>query len=54
MHAEPRTGEESLASSVKAMEDLVDEALQVFELESEKTNVIDDLYNSLKTITAHL
>ncbi len=44
----------NLAAAVKAMEDLVDEAVQVYELDKEKTNVIDDLYNSLKIITNYL
>lgn len=44
----------NLAAAVKAMEDLVDEAVQVYELDKEKTNVIDDLYNSLKVITNYL
>ena len=30
---------------------LVDESVQIYELESEKGNVIDELYNSLKIIT---
>jgi len=33
---------------------LVDESVQIYELESEKGNVIDELYNSLKTITEFL
>lgn len=49
-----RTNDDDLAAAVKAMEDLVDEAVQVYELDKEKTNVIDDLYNSLKTITSYL
>jgi hypothetical protein len=46
--------EGNLAAAVKAMENLVDEAIQVYELDKEKTNVIDDLYNSLKVITTYL
>ncbi len=46
--------DEKLAEAVKTMEDLVDEAVQIYELEKEKTNVLDDLYNSLKTITTFL
>ncbi len=46
--------DDTLASAVKAMEDLVDEAVQVYELDKEKVNVIDDLYNSLKIITTYL
>ena len=33
---------------------LVDESVQVYELESEKSSVVDELYNSLKTITEFL
>ncbi len=51
---EEKVDEVNLASAVKAMEDLVDEAIQVYELDKEKTNVIDDLYNSLKVITSYL
>ncbi|MDE1861563.1 MAG: hypothetical protein KGI33_01495 [Thaumarchaeota archaeon] len=54
MAAEPGVTDDSLASAVKAMEELVDEAVQVYELEKEKTNVTDDLYNSLKIITSYL
>ncbi|MGI0027288.1 MAG: hypothetical protein ACREAD_05550 [Nitrosopumilaceae archaeon] len=54
MTLEGNVNEDSLAAAVKAMEDLVDEAVQVFELDKEKTNVIDDLYNSLKIITSYL
>jgi len=54
MGAEEKPSDDNLASAVKAMEDLVDEAVQVYELDKEKTNVIDDLYNSLKIITTYL
>ncbi len=33
---------------------LIDESVQIYELESEQENVIDDLYNSLKEITEFL
>jgi hypothetical protein len=46
--------DEKLAEAVKTMEDLVDEAVQIYELDKEKTNVLDDLYNSLKIITTFL
>lgn len=36
------------------MEALVDEALQLYELDTEKTNIVDELYNSLKVITNFL
>lgn len=46
--------DEKLAEAVKTMEDLVDEAVQIYELDKEKANVLDDMYNSLKIITAFL
>ena len=54
MATEDVVNEANLASAVKAMEDLVDEAIQVYELDKEKTNVIDNLYNSLKILTSYL
>ena len=54
MSKDDNVNEDNLALAVKAMEDLVDEAVQVYELDKEKTNVIDDLYNSLKIITTYL
>ena len=54
MAEEKAVNEGNLASAVKAMEDLVDEAIQVYELDKEKTNVIDNLYNSLKILTSYL
>ncbi len=54
MTAEANVGDDELASAVKSMEELVDEAVQVYELEKEKSNVTDDLYNSLKIITSYL
>lgn len=54
MPTEANVSDDDLASAVKSMEELVDEAVQVYELEKEKSNVTDDLYNSLKIITAYL
>ena len=48
------TKEDNLAAAVKAMEELVEEAVQVYELDKEESIVIDDLYNSLKIITSFL
>ncbi len=48
------TNPDDLALAVKAMDDLVEEAIQIFELDKEKTNVTDELYNSLKIITSYL
>ena len=45
---------DDLASAVKAMDDLVEEAIQIYELDKEKTNITDELYNSLKVITNYL
>ncbi len=39
---------------LKTTDLLVDESVQIYELESEKGNVIDELYNSLKVITEFL
>ena len=54
MATEDSVSDDSLATAVKAMEDLVEEAVQLYELDKEKVNVIDDLYNSLKVITSYL
>lgn len=54
MASDPSQSEDNLAAAVKAMEDLVDEAVQVYEIDKEKTNVTDDLYNSLKILTGYL
>jgi hypothetical protein len=54
MTSEEKPNDDNLAAAVKAMENLVDEAVQVYELDKEKVNVIDDLYNSLKIITTYL
>lgn len=48
------TNPDDLASAVKAMDELVEEAIQIYELDKEKTNVTDELYNSLKIITSYL
>ncbi len=45
---------DDLALAVKAMDELVEEAIQIYELDKEKTNVTDELYNSLKIITSYL
>ncbi len=54
MTTDSSQNDDKLAAAVKAMEDLVNEAVQVYEMDREKTNVIDDLYNSLKIITSYL
>jgi len=46
--------DDNLAAAVNSMEALVDEAVQVYELDKERINVADDLYNSLKVITTFL
>lgn len=43
-----------LAEVIKTLETLIDEAVQVYELDKEKVNVIDELYKSLKVITSFL
>ena len=54
MSASDNTNPDDLASAVKAMDDLVEEAIQIYELDKEKTNITDELYNSLKVITNYL
>lgn len=44
----------SLSEPLKYMTTLVDEAMQLYELDTEKTNIVDELYNSLKIITGFL
>jgi len=39
---------------LKSTDLLVDESVQIYELESEKGNVIDELYNTLKVLTEFL
>ena len=54
MSVSDNTNPDDLASAVKAMDDLVEEAIQIYELDKEKTNITDELYNSLKVITNYL
>jgi len=54
MSASDNSNPDDLASAVKAMDDLVEEAIQIYELDKEKTNITDELYNSLKVITNYL
>ena len=54
MSASDNTNPDDLASAVKAMDDLVEEAIQIYELDKEITNITDELYNSLKVITNYL
>lgn len=54
MSESDNTNPDDLASAVKAMDDLVEEAIQIYELDKEKTNITDELYNSLKVITNYL
>lgn len=46
--------QDGLVSSIKAIDELVEEAIQIYELDNEKTNLTDELYNSLRTITHYL
>ena len=41
-------------STLKNIQTLMNESIQVYELDKEKDNVIDDLYNSLKILSSHL
>ena len=54
MESRGASNDEALSEAVKSIEVLVDEAIQVYELNKEKTNVLDELYNSLKIITSYL
>ncbi|MFZ0184193.1 MAG: hypothetical protein WBV92_08860 [Nitrosotalea sp.] len=54
MSVPDNTNQDALALAVKSMDDLVDEAIQIYELDNEKTNLTDELYNSLRTITSYL
>jgi len=42
------------ANTLKQLENLIEESLQVYELENQKTATIDELFNSLKIITQFL
>ena len=46
--------QDGLVASIKAIDELVEEAIQIYELDNEKTNLTDELYNSLRTITNYL
>ena len=48
------TNPDELSSAVKAIDELVEETIQIYELDNEKTNLTDELYNSLRTITNYL
>lgn len=54
MSVQDNDNSDDLISSVKAMDELVEEAIQIYELDNEKTNLTDELYNSLRTITNYL
>lgn len=54
MASNNKEAEESLAEVIKTMESLIDEAVQVYEIDKEKVNVVDEVYNSLKVITNFL
>jgi hypothetical protein len=54
MSVPDNTDQDELTSSIKAIDELVEEAIQIYELDNEKTNLTDELYNSLRTITNYL
>lgn len=54
MSVPDNTDQDELVSSIKAIDELVEEAIQIYELDNEKTNLTDELYNSLRTITNYL
>ncbi len=45
---------EVAANTLKQLENLIEESLQVYELENQKSATIDELFNSLKIITQFL
>ncbi len=42
------------ADTLKQLENLISESLQLYELENQKINTTDELVNSLKVITEYL
>jgi len=54
METSPEADIKEFDEVLKTTDMLVDESVQIYELESEKGNVIDELYNSLKVITEFL
>ena len=54
MSVSDNANQDDLTSVIKGMDDLVEEAIQIYELDKEKTNMTDELYNSLRTITNYL
>ena len=54
MSSEDTDIETDLVEVINTMEILIDEAVQVYELDKEKVNVIEELYDSLKVITSFL
>src|SRR3989338_9015337 len=49
--ADPLT---SSASTLAQLNTLIEESMQIYELEDQKTNIIEDLHNALKIITEFL
>jgi hypothetical protein len=45
---------ESNAKTLAQLNTLIEESMQIYELEDQKTNIIEDLHDSLKTITEFL
>ncbi|QUC65453.1 hypothetical protein NsoK4_04200 [Nitrosopumilus sp. K4] len=50
----PKEGVPNVSSTLDQLNNLISESLQIYELENQKANTIDDLYNSLKIITEFL
>lgn len=48
------TDHKEFDEALKSTDTLVDESVQIYELETEKINVVDELYNSLNHITEFL
>ncbi len=44
----------TVANTLAQLNTLIEESMQIYELEDQKTNIIDDLHNALKVITEFL
>ena len=54
MSENPETEFKEFDEVLKSTDLLIDESVQIYELENERNNVVDELYNSLKIITEFL
>ena len=54
VHVEITDSLTSGASTLAQLNTLIEESMQIYELEDQKTNIIEDLHNALKIITEFL